>query len=88
MVLLDSAENARRQKPLRMNIGETSCCLFYEAAPGMLESESVATSAKKDFIIQQVTRHQTRGALSLLAVLCDDSTIQPIVPQAITGNEH
>ena len=71
-----------------MNIDETSCCLFYEAAPGMLESESVATSANKGFTIQQVTRHQTRGVLSLLAVLCDDSTIQPIVPQAIIGNEH
>ena len=58
------------KKPLRINFDETSCRLFYEAAPGILGSESVATSAKKGFISQQVTRHQTRGALSLLAVLC------------------
>jgi len=76
------------KKPLRMNFGETSCRLFCEAAPGILGSESVATSAKKGFITQQVTRHQTRGALSLLAVLCDDTTIQPSVPQVIIGNER
>jgi len=76
------------KKPLRMNFDETSCRLFYEAAPGILGSESVATSAKKGFISQQVTRHQKRGALSLLAVLCDDTTIQSSVPQVIIGNER
>ena len=48
----------------------------------------IATSAHKGFITQQVTRRQKRGTLSFLALLCDDPTIQPEVPQIIVGNEH
>ena len=70
-----------------MNLDETSCRLFYERAPGILGSEPIAASARKGFIAQQVTRKQKRGALSLLALLCDDTAIQPILPQVIIGNE-
>ena len=51
-------------------------------------SEPIATSAQKGFITQQVTRRQQRGALSFLTVLCDDATLQPVVPQVIIGNEQ
>ena len=51
-------------------------------------SEPIATSAQKGFITQQVTRRQKRGALSFLTVLCDDATLQPVVPQVIIGNEQ
>ena len=74
--------------PLRINFDETSCRLFYEAAPGILGSEPLATAAKKGYITQQVTRHQKRGALSLLALICDDTTVQATLPQVIIGNEH
>ena len=74
--------------PLRLNFDETSCRLFYEAAPGILGSEPLAAAAKKGYITQQVTRHQKRGALSYLALLCDDTAIQPTLPQVIIGNEH
>ena len=62
--------------------------MFYERAPGILGSEPIATSAKKGFITQQVTRRQKRGALSFLTVLCDDPAVQPVMPQVIIGNEH
>ena len=74
--------------PLRLNFDETSCRLFYETAPGILGSEPIASSAHKGFITQQVTRRQRRGTLSFLALLCDDPTIQPLLPQIIVGNEH
>ena len=74
--------------PLRLNFDETSCRLFYETAPGILGSEPIASSAHKGFITQQVTRRQKRGTLSFLALLCDDPTIQPLLPQIIVGNEH
>ena len=58
------------------------------SARRFLGSEPIATSAHKGFITQQVTRRQKRGTLSFLALLCDDPTIQPEVPQIIVGNEH
>ena len=73
---------------LRLNFDETCCRLFYEAAPGVLGSEPIASSAQKGFITQQVTRKQTRGTMSFLALLCDDPSIQPLLPQIIIGNEH
>ena len=41
---------------LRMNLEWTSCRLFYEAAPGIVGGEPIATSAWKGFVTQQVTR--------------------------------
>ena len=88
MVQLDVAEGPFGETPLRLNFDETSCRLFYETAPGILGSEPIASSAHKGFITQQVTRKQKRGTLSFLALLCDDTTIQPSLPQIIIGNEH
>ena len=64
---------------------ETLCRLVYEAAPGILGSEPVAASTKKEFITKQVTRHQKLFASSWLAVLCDGSAIQPLLFHVIVG---
>ena len=76
------------KKPLRLNFDETSCRLFYEAREGVLGSEPIAACSKKGFIAHRVTRGQSRGALSLLAVIGDDPEIQPKLPQVIIGNQH
>ena len=88
MVQLDAAEGPFGETPLRLNFDETFCRLFYEKSPGVLGSEPIASSAQKGFITQQVTRKQKRGAMSFLALLCDDPSIQPLLPQIIIGNEH
>ena len=88
MVQLDAGEVPLGKTPLRLNFDETFCRLFYETAPGVLGSEPIASSAQKGFITQQVTRQQQRGTMSFLALLCDDPSIQPLLPQIIIGNEH
>ena len=74
--------------PLRLNMDETTCRLFCDAAEGVIASELIARAARKGRVAQQATRGQTRSALSLIALLCDDSSIQPRLPQYILGNEH
>ena len=39
-------------------------------------------------MISNVSAAQTRRVLSLVALLCNDSSIQPNLPQYILGNEH
>ena len=67
---------------------ETTIRLFYDAAEGVIASEPIAQAGRKGRLAQQATRGQTRGALSLIALLCDDSSVQPRLPQYVIGNEH
>ena len=51
-------------------------------------SEPIAASSRKGFDAHRVTRGQSQGALSLLALICDDPKFQPKLPQVIMGNHH
>ena len=72
---------------LRLNMDETTLRLFYSAAEGVIASEPIALAGRRGRLAQKATRGQTRGALSLVALLCDDSSIQPRLPQYVIGNE-
>ena len=76
------------KQPLLLNMDETACRLFYDPAKGVLASELVALAARRGRVTSSVTRAQTRSVLSLVALLCNDSSIQPRLPQYILGNEH
>ena len=67
---------------------ETTLRLFYDAAEGVIASEPIALAGRRGRLAQKATRGQTRGALSLVALLCDDSSVQPRLPQYVIGNEH
>ena len=67
---------------------ETACRLFYDPATGVLASELVALAARRGQLTQSASTAQTRSCLSLVAVLCNDSSLQPRLPQYILGNEH
>ena len=67
---------------------ETACRLFYDPAKGVLASELVALAARRGRVTSSVTTAQTRSVLSPVALLCNDSSIQPRLPQYILGNEH
>ena len=71
-----------------MNMDETACRLFYESKPGILATRAIAQSAAKGLVSQQVKKGNTRASLSLVALLCDDTSIQPKLPQFLIGNEH
>lgn len=62
--------------------------MFYECGEGVLASEHVALAARGGLLSQRVTRGQTRSAVSLIALLCDDTGIQAKLPQYVLGNEN
>ena len=76
------------KQPLLLNMDETACRLFYDPAKGVLASELVALAARRRKVTSNVSTAQTRSVLSLVALLCHDSSIQPNLPQYILGNEH
>ena len=74
--------------PLLLNMDETACSLFYGGADGVLAGEPIALAARRGVLAQSATRGETRSNLSLVALLCDDPSIQAKLPQYIIGNEH
>ena len=76
------------QQPLLFFMDEPACRLFYDPAKGVLASELVALAARRRKLKSSVTAEQTRGVLSFVALLCNDSSIQPSLPQHILVNEH
>ena len=76
------------KQPLLLNMDETACRLFYDPARGVLASELVALAARRKQVTQNAPTSQTRSVLSLVALLCNDSSLQPRLPQYILGNEH
>ena len=67
---------------------ETACRLVYDPAKGVLASELDALAARRGRVTSSVNSAQTRSVLSLVALLCSDSSIQPHLPQYILGNEY
>ena len=76
------------KQPLLLNMDETACRLFYDLAKGVLASELVALAARRGRVTSGVTTAQTRSVLSLVALLCNHSSIEPRPPQYSPGNEH
>ena len=67
---------------------ETAGRLFYVPAKGVSASELVALAVRRGKLTRSVTTAQTRSVLSLVALMCNDSSNQPHLPQYILGNEH
>ena len=65
---------------LRLNLDETSVCLFQGNGKGNI------FVTKKRKLIQHASRRQRRRCLTHVAVICDQSEIQPLLPQIIIGN--
>ena len=76
------------KQPLLLNMDETAGRLFYVPAKGVSASELVALAVRRGKLTRSVTTAQTRSVLSLVALLCKDTSIQPRLPQYILGNEH
>ena len=76
------------KQPLILNMDETQCKKFYNSKDGVIAGEPLARAAKKGEKAQQVTLRDTKAALSLVAVLCNDEHIQRVLPQFILGNEN
>lgn len=74
---------------LRINLDETACRLHCDQKRGLAVCRQRALSrAKKREIVQDVSRGKLRGCFTLIAMICDDASLQPLLPQILLGNEH
>ena len=73
---------------LRINLDETACRLHYPAGVGFATGAYDPGGAPKARIVQNVSRSMMRSAFTHIALICDDSSLQPCLPQILLGNEH
>ena len=74
--------------PLVLNMDETACKLFYASQAGAIASEPFALAGRQGKIAQQASVGNTKAALSLVALLCNNQKIQAHLPQFLIGNEN
>ena len=68
--------------PLRLNVDETSIVLNHDDEKGVINKNAQG----KVILISK--KSKKRGSLTHVALVCDDNTVQPLLPQFIIGNEH
>ena len=68
--------------PLRLNLDETSIRLNYDGDKG------VVSDGRHPGFVMVNKKSKGRGTISHAVLVCDDSSIQPKLPQLIIGNEH
>ena len=68
--------------PLRLNVDETSIVLNHDDEKGVVNKSS------KGKLVMVKKKSKKRGSLTHVALVCDDSAVQPLLPQFIIGNEH
>lgn len=72
---------------LWVNMDETAITYTFSGHHGLVVSKrSRPGGCKKP--VQTVPSNQKRGTVSLLTFVCSDSSLQPLCPQVVLGNEH
>ena len=73
------------KEPLRINMDETSVCLYQRDAKG-----TVMCSKKRQRggggPVQRVGRKKRRSCLTHIAFICDQPAVQVLLPQVLIGN--
>ena len=68
--------------PVRLNLDETSIVLNHDEEKGVVSKNS------KGKLIFVKKKSKKRGSLTHVAVVCDDTSLQPLLPQLIIGNDN
>ena len=79
---------SRERKLLRINLDETACRLYYEQGKGLVFQPAAGPSGKNARLVQDVSTKRRRGCFTHIAMICDDASIQPRLPQILVGNER
>lgn len=80
---MEALAGARSRRLLRLNLDETSLCLH----PGRCKG-AVFVSPRAAPPVQRVASGARRCCLTHVGVICDDTSLQPLLPQFIIGNER
>ena len=71
-----------------MNLDETAVRCFYQPSKGLRTKRTLNQDLHEARAVQHATKGQQRRALTHVAIICDDSELQPRIPQFILGAEH
>ena len=74
------------RRVLRLNLDETSVCMWQGAGKGTL-FHSRKRHGPRDEPVQVASRQQRRLCMTHVAIICDDPAIQPLLPQFFIGNQ-
>ena len=75
------------KKPvLVINMDETACRLHYESKGGLAVRQK--DGARTKGLVQNVSIGQKRGSMTLFALICNESSVQPLLPQIVLCNER
>ena len=69
---------------LRINMDETSVCLWQGHRRGTVFVDRKRRRGER--VVQRVPRGKRRCCLTHVALICDRSDLQPLVPQVVIGN--
>jgi hypothetical protein len=73
--------------PLLINMDESSLCYSFNGSIGtVICSKHVPAHVLQ--ATEDVSTADTRGHVSYVAMITDDTTIQPLLPQVLLGNEY
>ena len=70
---------------LRLNLDETSVKFWYEPRLGL---RRLSSPKPRVGFARQASRSQLRRAFTHVAIICDDPTLQPLLPQILLVNER
>ena len=70
---------------LRLNLDETSVKFWYEPRQGLRRDSG---QARRTGCARQASRGQLRRAFTHVAIICDDASLQPHLPQVLLVNER
>jgi hypothetical protein len=73
---------------LHLNLDETSVTQFVANLRGNVFVSKKRRGERCLEPIQRIARRRTRAALTHVAIICDDASIQPTLPQILLTNEH
>jgi len=76
---------AKGRSILRVNLDETSVCLFPGSTAG---SVFVSLKRSREGCVQTVAKWKRRCCLTHVGLICDQADIQPQLPQFVVGNER
>ena len=79
---------------LRINMDETSVCLFQSSAKGnvfctkkrMRQFTKEPTAEEGADVVQPVSKTARRTCMTHVAFICDQTAVQPLLPQVVIGN--
>ena len=82
------SEEPECKEALLVNWDETSVRLHYAPGKGYAASRAVLFDKGDVEVNTSVSRGQMRQCMTHVGLICDDASLQPLLPQIIIGNEH